>query len=710
MFRFTVAALVLALAGSVATRADEPDRLPTAPASHAPPAAPVLQSPSLRQLERMGESRPGEASQAIAAAFGSHLDTAVLDVDAQLVRGLLLVADAQPAEAQAIAAGLEAAELRDPRGDAAASALMVRAEVAQRGGQTPIADRKAGEAMRRLSTHAPAARRLRFLLVAGGIKDSAGQLPEAAAYYQEALRLAEASGDAAWRAQLRTRLAYTWFQAGQIETARRLNEEAIDIAGAEGDDFALALAWNTQSILAADFGTQSDEAVAIELAIEHARRAGARQEEALFLANLADLHLKRGEYATALQLAREALPLVRARRDLNGEVVALANAGLALISMNQIEAGRQEVERAIAIDERRGSILAMSQMLEELGRYLERAGDIQGALSAFMRHRELNDSLLQRDTQQALMHLQESFDDERRTRELEMLEHDNRLASERLDRERLTQRVWLLLASIGGLIVLLAAMFVRQLRNANRRLQRGNEELQAAGERDPLTGLANRRVLQQAIADRREAGGFDGTLFMIDIDGFKRVNDECGHAAGDAVLVEVALRLRRMLRSPDLIVRWGGEEFLVLTASQGPEQAETLARRMLRSIGDKPIRTPDQPIAVSVSIGYATLPIEPHAVRLDGETALALVDAAMLLAKRHGRNRAYGVRLLQAEDQAGVEALLPEFEAASRDGRIQLSLLRGPAAVTAALRDTGRPGQRMGAVPSPRTADGTGPA
>ena len=87
-------------------------------------------------------------------------------------------------------------------------------------------------------------------------------------------------------------------------------------------------------------------------------------------------------------------------------------------------------------------------------------------------------------------------------------------------------------------------------------------------ERDPLTNLANRRhflsVMQAEQARGGAEAGFDGALLLVDIDHFKHVNDSHGHAAGDIVLCEVARRLNEAVRGDDLVVRWGGEEFLVL--------------------------------------------------------------------------------------------------------------------------------------------------
>jgi diguanylate cyclase (GGDEF)-like protein len=199
-----------------------------------------------------------------------------------------------------------------------------------------------------------------------------------------------------------------------------------------------------------------------------------------------------------------------------------------------------------------------------------------------------------------------------------------------------------------------------------------------------LTGLSNRRHFQAVMRQLAADGKLSGAVYLIDIDHFKRINDQHGHSAGDAVLVEVARRLRDTLREQDLIVRWGGEEFLVVTQSLASEQVEALARRMLGTLNQFPVVTGAGRVSVSASIGFATFPIGPSGLRVSWERAINLVDTAMYLAKAHGRNRAYGVRLLQDSDEASLDAITHSLETAWRDGRVDLTLLQGRVALEAA--------------------------
>lgn len=157
---------------------------------------------------------------------------------------------------------------------------------------------------------------------------------------------------------------------------------------------------------------------------------------------------------------------------------------------------------------------------------------------------------------------------------------------------------------------------------------------------DPLTGLYNRRYALpqlERLARQQAAAGRPFAVLLLDLDHFKRVNDRCGHGAGDRVLVEVADRLRGALDTSDLAARIGGEEFLVVLPETGAESACSTARRLCRLIEATPFSGAGD-LALTVSIGIAlggsagTPPQSPKAL-------LARADGALYEAKQAGRNR-----------------------------------------------------------------------
>ena len=164
------------------------------------------------------------------------------------------------------------------------------------------------------------------------------------------------------------------------------------------------------------------------------------------------------------------------------------------------------------------------------------------------------------------------------------------------------------------------------------------EEIERAAHIDPLTQLPNRRLLadrlQQALARARRLGG-TFAVCAIDLDGFKEVNDQRGHEAGDAVLVEVAQRLEHVVRANDTVARLGGDEFVLLLADlERPEQAEEIVLRALQAVR-QPVPLEQGSAHVSASIGLALYPEHGR----DSAALLRASDAAMYVAKRRGRDR-----------------------------------------------------------------------
>ncbi|WP_280153320.1 GGDEF domain-containing protein [Piscinibacter sp. XHJ-5] len=632
----------------------------------------------IAELEHEGDSRPRQAADALATLLLDTVPFGDERLEGLVVRGLLLASASEPEAADQVAQSLEEwARTRDSNA-AAAAALLVRARALAQRGNLQKADALLSEAMARLPVGATPLMRLRYLQAHAKIKDDSGKLEDAARLLHEALTLADQVGAAWLRAEVRASLAYVFFEAKQLERANHLNAEALEIASRAQDFTAMGRVHNVQGILLDASGDTEGERREMQAAIGYARRGGAKSDESLYLANLADFYLKSGQYRTALTLSEQVLPLARELKDVGGETVALANIGLAHISMNKLELGKRYVDEAIQIDERRGSSTGVSATLAELGHYLEKAGDIAGAVTALHRHRQIADEILQRDQQKAIVELQERFDAERRAKDLALLNRENDLKSEQLRQRDLQQRLWWMLAAAFALSLVLLTLLYRRVRRSNRALESTNHQLLVQSERDPLTGLANRRHFQAAMKQLAADGKLSGTVFLIDIDHFKRINDAHGHSAGDTVLAEMARRLRETLREQDLIVRWGGEEFLVVVRTLPPEQVEALARRMLGAMAGTPVRYDRGAMEVTGSIGYATFPIEPTLLAVSWERAINLVDTAMYLAKAHGRNRAYGVRLLHARDETQLDEITRSLEGAWNEGQVALTLLQGP--------------------------------
>lgn len=164
-------------------------------------------------------------------------------------------------------------------------------------------------------------------------------------------------------------------------------------------------------------------------------------------------------------------------------------------------------------------------------------------------------------------------------------------------------------------------------------------ELFESSTRDALTGLYNRRHFDERIKAElayAKRHGLDLGMVIADIDHFKLVNDNFGHAAGDAVLKQVANAMARQLRTEDLIARIGGEEFVVLLRGIGAQGTGCLAERLRISVQSLQIAAEGQPLDVTISAGCATLSETSEG---SANAMLHLADQRLYAAKRGGRNR-----------------------------------------------------------------------
>jgi diguanylate cyclase (GGDEF)-like protein len=178
-----------------------------------------------------------------------------------------------------------------------------------------------------------------------------------------------------------------------------------------------------------------------------------------------------------------------------------------------------------------------------------------------------------------------------------------------------------------------AAAKVKRLQDE---LRARNAELEQLSSTDMLTGLANRRHIENEL--RR----YDSTarrhderlgVLLFDVDRFKNINDTYGHAAGDEVLRELALRARSVLRADDQVGRWGGEEFLVIAPRTDADGLAQVAERIRKRIGETPVAVTGTDLTVTVSGGCAVGPMESP------DALVHAADQRLYEAKAAGRNR-----------------------------------------------------------------------
>jgi diguanylate cyclase (GGDEF)-like protein len=676
----------------------------------------VAQSPLEQRVDvllRQGLDRPDDAMAALAALQPAQHDLAAARL-LLLARGWVLAQSGRDSEALGWAGTLRthARQHADAQADAAAS--LVKAMVAFNAAQLDVAAALAQETRNALQPYCPtlgdeatpgkrshassdttlalpamvrcehrAAWQALQILQHHAVRT--GAWSTACAHAQAARDLAAWAGDDFRLASSTAELAWLTARSDSLDAAQPLLHQAQRLAQRSADPVLLARTKLAEAQIAGQRGELDSVRRLAEEALPLAQRAGSPRLEASVLTFLSDAYAKQGRAADALRAAERGLPIVRRHSDRRTEMALTNNAGLAKIGLQRSAEGLLDLARVEELAQSAGLTALRAEVLREYDEALAAAGDVRGALGLYHRERELSAAAMQQNRKATLQQLQLRNHRERQQRDIEMLARDNQLKAAELANREQIRRVWAMAALVLLLSVVVVALLYRRVRATHRQLISSQARLRVQSERDPLTNLANRRhflsVMQNAHALGAADRGFEGALLLVDIDHFKHVNDGHGHAAGDQVLCEVARRLNEAVRGDDLVVRWGGEEFLVLAQQVPLAHAEALAERVLRLIGERPVEVQGIAVQVTVSIGYARFPLPPTVLPVAWEQAINLADMALYTAKNQGRNRAVGIVAAQVESAPDLRHIEADFDRAWHEGRVTLKVVPGPMAL-----------------------------
>jgi diguanylate cyclase (GGDEF)-like protein len=427
------------------------------------------------------------------------------------------------------------------------------------------------------------------------------------------------------------------------------------------------------------------------------RHPGLVDVELVNLVNLAEYHVGQQAYREAIEVAEHAIAIAEAQDKPVAKAVVLINLGQARLQLGRgdeaIATMQQSVELLRAANAQSyliASVDALAAALQTVGRYRE-------AVEAMRELMALRERSAAQERERSTAEAQEKFSTERKDHEIVRLSLESARRQAEVEARTWQQRLWLAVAvglALGGLLLL---QVISRTRARNRQLESSNAVLSSQSLIDPLTGAYNRRHCH-ALMGQREAmllgrksrdRAYDDCvgLILLDVDHFKQINDRSGHAAGDSVLVEVARRMHELLRAQDAVVRWGGEEFVLLLPGTGPSGMAVLAERMLHEIGDTPVMVGGAPVTVTVSAGCVAYPL---VAGQHWEDALQIADLAMYLAKQRGRNRA--ICLMRLADGVHPDEIRGDLGAAEAAGRVELISIDGRA--TAADAAPASAGQR----------------
>jgi diguanylate cyclase (GGDEF)-like protein len=468
--------------------------------------------------------------------------------------------------------------------------------------------------------------RVRLTRRAGGILHRSGDRVGAVDLYAAAVADAEAQGLEAERIPLLVNLGVLHSEFEEHARAQVNYEQALALMERLDDHrFEAPVRYN----LGLNLAGQERHADAVPhlrraLALIHETGIGGPMQELGATIALASALQQTGATSEAQALLERARAIEVPTRDPSTELE------LVLIEAGQVDAaGNPAAALALldAVDAGRLTEIQQWNLLRHRAALLEKLGRFEQASAVLRQINTLREAYLRHQNHERLAALDAHLRDREQRLELERLQAEAATQARRLQaRERLQRAT----AGVAGLLLLLGTLILLWQRRMNRRLYH-------ASHTDALTGLSNRREMARRLRAIAIEPGAGAALLLIDIDLFKRINDEHGHEIGDQVLVALAQRLREQVGASGHVARWGGEEFLVLLPHADATVARDGADR-LRTLLAQPIATPKGTVHAAVSIGYCNLPLPGVCDPESWHHSLQLADSALYLAKRAGRD------------------------------------------------------------------------
>ena len=473
------------------------------------------------------------------------------------------------------------------------------------------------------------------LLRIGEIYSLLNQTALAHTYYQDAFDSIESTGTFRLLGTIKARMGALTLKSGNVEQAIETIKEGLSLLLSSDDVGAIAQAKMLMGKALVENGDITQGRDLLKEAMQFANSTGQAKLMKEGRLALSQAYMKEQSFELALAEARKGTIDARKTRDIRGQLSFLSIQLSAFVSLGEFK----------------------------------KALDIQSVIQ------QLREMLLDSENKSAIEGLQAEIELVRQSRTLEKLEESKQLVLAQAERENLqTTLFW----SVSLAALLLAFLVwsrykqrqqtiilrreVRQqtltLQEKNQELERAYKTLEEVSLRDPLTGLYNRHYLESQLPGEIRRSQFsakqnthankakqDLLCLLIDIDHFKRINDDYGHIAGDKVLSAFASVLKEVFRQTDLIIRWGGEEFLVVCRQSNREELPELAERCREMVARTPFDIGmEESINITCSIGFSLLPPdEEDDFDAAWKRTFAVVDYALYATKLSGRNGWVGV-------------------------------------------------------------------
>ena len=468
-----------------------------------------------------------------------------------------------------------------------------------------------------------------------------GELYLALDGHTKALRIAEEIGYEYAVSESQRLIARVYNELDDFELAERFYRAALQSADPENDLLRSDVLLELASVLVQQKQLDAAEAFANE-AIEIGEQSQGERYNGVGYLRRAQILAVRGQPEEALRWIEEA---IKRGQNSDGARTIMVKRAQRLRMLQQLKRHAEAVtegEFVVRMAQDVGDRLVERDALKLYAEALSGTGNPDAAFKAMARYSQLSEEVASSMTSRRIADLEASLKRRALESDLALAEKDRDLSRLESERQRLV-----LVAAAGVGFALLAALItviarIRRMLAINQLLRNQSDLLKRASETDALTGLPNRRGAVHAYESMAPGESDCVVVMLLDIDHFKRINDEQGHAGGDDVLREIARRLLKLMPAGFTAARWGGEEFLILgsrPAANVDAEMRQLANALLEAIRGETMIAAQSRLTVTTSIGVTISLATAAPGSRRWEALLHAADVALYQAKVSGRDR-----------------------------------------------------------------------
>ncbi|MCI0612510.1 diguanylate cyclase [bacterium] len=508
-------------------------------------------------------------------------------------------------------------------------------------------------------------------------------------YGRQALSVLQVNFDPASQVTALCEMGWAYLMMSQYQKAFEYIENGRQIAETNEDNAGLSRALNNLGMICNRLGDQKKALDYLNQSLELRKSLESKRGIASTLNNIGEIYRDLGQYEKTLEVNQQSLKIWKEIGDKAGEAISLKNVGEAFLNLGQLDLAEKNLTEGLHLSEQQENrseqvlnLLSLSALKRKRGQYgeaetfatkalklatglpgkemigqayqelaaaQEGVGDYSAALESHKKFKEINDSIFNDDRARRLALLKDSYNLGKRMQEIDKLKKDRAVIDLKLQKQSFRQNA---LLAIGIFLAILGFVIHRK------RIEAAHirEKLSL---KDPLTGLPNRRFVSMTIdhdvanslrkhQDAIKAGTSpqyaDLIFSVINLDDFKKINDEYDHSAGVQVLSQIGSLLQASCRATDTIVRWGEEEFLIISRFSNREAASLIAERFRKLIENTVLQIGNEEFRVTCSIGFAAYPFVPSSPEaFTWEQVIAFANRSLAASKRSGRNAWVGL-------------------------------------------------------------------